>query len=114
MPLLFSYGTLQDEAVQQSTFGRRLESKPDALLGYEQSMLTVGDPAFVASSGSAEHAVVRTSDDPGARVPGVALEVTDAELEMADAYEPEGYVRVRAALASGREAWVYVGSDSIA
>ena len=28
MPLLFSYGTLQLEAVQLSTFGRRLEGAP--------------------------------------------------------------------------------------
>ena len=31
MPLLFSYGTLRDGAVQQSIFGRRLESSPDEL-----------------------------------------------------------------------------------
>jgi len=33
VPLLFSYGTLQEERVQLSTFGRRLSGEPDALPG---------------------------------------------------------------------------------
>src|SRR5689334_5312839 len=32
--LLFAYGTLQQEAVQLATFGRRLEGVEDALPGY--------------------------------------------------------------------------------
>ena len=32
--LLFSYGTLQLESVQLSSFGRRLEGEPDAMTGY--------------------------------------------------------------------------------
>ena len=64
MPLLFSYGTLQDPAVQVATFGRRLE-------------------------------------------------VTDAELMAADAYEaPADYVRVAVTLVSGASAWVYVHGPS--
>jgi hypothetical protein len=37
MPLLFSYGTLQEEKVQLSTFGRRLGGQRDELLGFEPS-----------------------------------------------------------------------------
>jgi len=37
MALLFSYGTLQQEAVQMSTFGRLLDGQPDELVGFEQS-----------------------------------------------------------------------------
>ena len=33
MPLVFSYGTLQDEHVQQSTFGRLLKGKGTSFLG---------------------------------------------------------------------------------
>jgi len=33
MPLLFSYGTLQQQSVQQSTFGRLLTGRSDALVG---------------------------------------------------------------------------------
>ena len=38
----------------------------------------------------------------------MVFEITDAELAHADAYEVAAYVRVKAPLASGLEAWVYV------
>jgi gamma-glutamyl AIG2-like cyclotransferase len=110
MPLLFSYGTLQQEAVQLSTFGRRLAGVADALVGFEQGLFEVTDPAFVAQSGKALHNIVRFTGRDGDRVPGMALEVTDAELAQADAYEPAGYERVLATLASGKQAWVYAAS----
>ena len=109
MPLLFSYGTLQQEAVQRSTFGRLLQGQPDELVGFEQSTFEVTDPAFVATSGKAHHAMAKFPGNRESRVPGMVFEVTQHELESADAYEPAGYVRVLAALASGKEAWVYVG-----
>jgi hypothetical protein len=40
----------------------------------------------------------------------MVFEVTDAELERSDAYEPAGYTRIRTVLASGKEAWVYADS----
>ena len=107
MPLLFSYGTLQQKAVQLSTFGRLLDGEPDALVGWEQSLLKVEDPAFVASSGKAYHAVVTRNERDDSRVSGMVFELSDDELAAADAYEPAGYKRVAARLASGREAWVY-------
>jgi hypothetical protein len=107
MPLLFSYGTLQQEAVQMSTFGRVLHGQPDALVGFEQSLLTIEDPAFVAASGKADHAIVKFNGRDDSRVTGTVFEVTEAELASADQYEPAGYTRVTARLASGKEAWVY-------
>jgi len=107
MPLLFSYGTLQQPAVQLSTFGRLLEGRPDELVGFEQSVLRIEDPAFVASSGKADHAIVKWSGRPESRVAGTVFELTDAELASADEYEPAGYTRVSATLASGKQAWVY-------
>jgi gamma-glutamylcyclotransferase (GGCT)/AIG2-like uncharacterized protein YtfP len=107
MPLLFSYGTLRQAAVQLSTFGRLLHGQPDELVGFEQSPLEVDDPAFVAASGTARHAIVRFNGRGDSRVPGTVFEVTDGELADADRYEPAGYTRVAATLASGRRAWVY-------
>ena len=111
MPLLFSYGTLQREDVQLSTFGRRLRGEPDALVGYARSVFRVEDAAFVATSGAADHAIVRRTGRDEDRVAGTALEVTEEELARADAYEPAGYARVAARLASGREAWVYAAAE---
>jgi hypothetical protein len=109
MPLLFSYGTLQQKAVQISTFGRLLVGQPDELVGFEQSLFRIDDPDFVASSGKADHAVVRFNGKQDSRVSGTAFEVSDSELARADAYEPAGYTRIRVMLASGRQAWVYAG-----
>ena len=107
MALLFSYGTLQQEAVQISTFGRVLRGGPDALVGFELSTLKVEDPAFVAASHRSEHAIVRFNGRDDSRVNGMVLELTDGELAQADAYEPAGYARVLGTLASGKQAWVY-------
>jgi hypothetical protein len=113
MPLLFSYGTLQQPSVQMSTFGRHLQGQPDELLGFEQSVLTVADPAFVATNGKADHSIVRFNGQPDSRVGGTVFEVTDAELAQSDDYEPAGYARVLASLASGRQAWVYADAHGI-
>ena len=110
MPLLFSYGTLRQEAVQLATFGRLLHGEPDELIGFEQSLFEVTDPEFVSASGKAHHAIVTFTGRSDSRVPGTVFELTDAELSGADAYEPAGYTRVRATLASGRQAWVYARS----
>ena len=108
MPLLFSYGTLQQEGVQLSTFGRRLEGKPDALVGYAQSLVDIADPDVIAKSGKAQHPIVAYTGWGEDRVPGTVFEVSEQELEHADAYEVEAYRRVLVTLASGAKAWVYV------
>jgi hypothetical protein len=41
---LFSYGTLQLEAVQRETFGRLLEGRADAMPGFKKEMLEITDP----------------------------------------------------------------------
>lgn len=108
MALLFSYGTLQQEGVQLATFGRRLVGSADFLLGFAQSMVKIEDQAVVTTSGKTHHPIVKLSDHAGDRVQGTAYEVTDVELEHADAYEVDAYQRVSAMLASGKQAWVYV------
>ena len=107
MPLLFSYGTLQQKAVQASTFGRLLQGQPDELVGFEQSLLKIEDPHFVATSGKSYHAIVKFNGNSDSRVKGTVFEVTDTELASADRYEPAGYKRISTTLASGKQAWVY-------
>jgi hypothetical protein len=107
MPRLFSYGTLQQEAVQLSTFGRALGGEPDELVGFEQGLFRIDDPEFVAASGKALHAIVRFNGRAHSRVRGTVFELSDDELARADRYEPIGYRRIATRLASGKEAWVY-------
>ncbi len=113
MPLLFSYGTLQQPSVQMSTFGRHLGGEPDELIEFELGVFTVVDPAFVATSGKADHSIVRFNGRSASRVGGTVFEVTDAELAQSDDYEPAGYARVLANLASGRQAWVYADARAV-
>jgi gamma-glutamylcyclotransferase (GGCT)/AIG2-like uncharacterized protein YtfP len=105
---LFSYGTLQTEAVQLATFGRRLEGRSDVLVGYSLTMIRIKDQNFVATSGSAHHSNIQFTGLATDLVEGTVFTVTRKELERADAYEPAGYKRVLAQLGSGMNAWVYV------
>jgi gamma-glutamylcyclotransferase (GGCT)/AIG2-like uncharacterized protein YtfP len=108
MPLLFSYGTLQQENVQHATFGRTLLGHLDELIEFEQSMVRIEDADVVAKSGKTHHPIVRFTGRPLDLVAGTVFEVTDAEIEKADAYEVDAYKRVLAKLSSGKQAWVYV------
>ena len=109
MPLLFSYGTLQLDDVQRSTFGRLLEGNRDELPEFEPALVAIEDPAIVAATGRSHHANVVFNGRKDSRVPGTVFEVADAELAAADGYEESArYVRILVTLASGKRAWVYV------
>ena len=108
MPLLFSYGTLRQDGVQMATFGRLLKGEPDTLVGYARELIEIEDPDVVAKSGKAHHPIVVHTGWSEDRVEGTVFEISDDDLERADAYEVEAYRRVLAPLASGLKAWVYV------
>lgn len=105
--LLFSYGTLQQENVQLSSFGRRLEGTPDAMPGWRQGEIEITDPEVIRASGKRFHPIVEPSDATDA-VAGTVFRITEAELAAADAYEVADYKRILVRLRSGQEAWVYV------
>ena len=107
---LFSYGTLQQEGVQLSTFGRLLEGRPDALPGFRQTMVRITDPEVLAKSGEDFHPIVAPSTDPADAIAGTVFQVTPEELAQADRYEVDDYTRVAVALKSGLKAWVYVAA----
>ncbi|BEL07652.1 gamma-glutamylcyclotransferase [Actinoplanes sichuanensis] len=111
MALLFSYGTLRDPAVQRSVFGRELDGRADRIVGFRVERLEITDPEVLAVSGETFHPILVRTDDSGETVEGSALEVTEAELLLADGYEVDDYHRVAAPLASGDTAWVYVARD---
>ncbi len=84
---LFSYGTLRDPKVQLAVFRRALQSIPDALPGFQLSIVRIADPAVVATSGVAHHPILRRAQDTDNMVEGVALAITAADIQAADAYE---------------------------
>jgi Gamma-glutamyl cyclotransferase, AIG2-like len=109
---LFSYGTLQQEDVQVSTFGRKLTGEKDLLLGYEPSLVKIPDAAVAARLGRTHHDNVTPTGDDWSSVQGTVFEVTDDELARADRFEAVfAYQRINGALASGKQAWVYVHSS---
>jgi hypothetical protein len=108
MPNLFSYGTLQQEEVQLSTFGRKLNGCIDVLPGYILAQLRIIDQVVLATSGKEFHPIAKYTGEGADQVPGMVFEVTDVELIEADGYEVEAYRRVLVLLVSGLQAWVYV------
>ncbi len=93
---VFSYGTLQEKAVQIANFGRQLRGHADALPGH---VLRVGP----------RHANAEPSPNPEDAVIGMVFELTAQELALADAYEAaDRYRRIAVTLRSGIAAWVYV------
>ena len=109
MPLIFSYGSLQEEQVQLSTFGRRLGGQRDALTKFALSFVKIEDPKVAAAIGKTHHANVTFNGNEDSRAQGMAFEISDAELASVDEYEIASlYKRIAVTLASGREAWVYV------
>jgi hypothetical protein len=106
--LLFSYGTLQDKAVQMANFGRYLTGRPDSLPGYTLAPILIADPAVAALSGKMHHLIALRSLKPTDEVQGTVFDITAEELAAADRYEVSDYTRIAVILKSGVLSWVYV------
>lgn len=109
---LFSYGTLQNEAVQIRLFGRTITGNDDTLTGYKISTIEIKDETFLEKGEESLQRTLVCTNNSADTVTGLALEVTDAELEIADSYEPENYICITVKLTSGKTAWVYVASEA--
>ncbi|HET9440269.1 MAG TPA: gamma-glutamylcyclotransferase family protein [Longimicrobiales bacterium] len=108
MPLLFAYGSLQQEAVQISTLGRRLAGETDELPRFESAVVEIEDEVLAAAMGKTHHANVKFNGQDESRVSGTVFSVSNEELDRIDQYEIAfSYKRMTALLASGKEAWVY-------
>lgn len=111
MPLLFSYGTLQQKEVQIANFGHELTGSKDVLQGYVVGEIEITDERVLRESGKAIHPILRFTGNQQDEVEGTVFEITDAELAQADDYEVDDYVRLTAKLKSGKDTWIYA-SDS--
>lgn len=109
---LFSYGTLQLDAVQTSMFGRRLTGTRDALPGYRLSELKIEDQSVVAISGTAHHTMATFTGRAGDLIAGTVFVLTPHEIQSADTYEVAAVTRVSVVLQSGVRAWAYVDARS--
>lgn len=110
---LFSYGTLQLEAVQMATFGRLLTGTSDALPGFEQVKLKIEDPAVIAVSATAEHTIARFTGRASDVLTGTVFCVTADDIANADKYEVDACERIAVTLRSGVRAWMYADAQLI-
>ncbi|MBJ3809118.1 gamma-glutamylcyclotransferase [Streptomyces flavofungini] len=108
---LFSFGTLLDERVQLSLFGRAVPSSPTSLVGHTTRPLPITDPTVIATSGLDVHLTLARRH--GSVVEGAVLHLTDEDLAAADAYEVDDYVRRRVLLSSGETAWAYLDAKPL-
>lgn len=104
---LFSYGTLQLEAVQMAIFGRRLTGKRDVLPGFEETSLVIEDQAIISISGKTHHTIAKFTGRTSDAISGTVYAVIPEEIQSADKYEV-ACQRVAVVLQSGIRAWVYV------
>ena len=105
---LFSYGTLQLDAVQVATFSRQLTGKRDVLAGFEETVLIIEDEAVISISGKTHHTIAKFTGRASDTISGTVYAVTPEEIQSADKYEVAACQRVSVVLESGIRAWVYV------
>lgn len=108
---LFSYGTLQQDAIQTQVFGRLLQGEPDVLSGYTLGKMPISDPETIQQIGKNYYPIALKSAAANSRIEGVIFEISASELAAVDSYEGNGYQRIMATFASGRQAWVYVANS---
>lgn len=108
---LFSYGSLQDEAVQLATFGRKLSGSSDTLPGYRTFRIEIQDKTAAAASGADFYMNAEFTGRQSDSVAGMRFSVTKQELEHADVYEKgANYERIMVTLKSGMQSWLYVSA----
>ncbi|MEW5918460.1 MAG: gamma-glutamylcyclotransferase family protein [Gemmatimonadota bacterium] len=108
---LFSYGTLQLEAVQQANFGRLLTGQRDVLPGFAPVLISIDDEVTVRLSGKSQLPIARYTGRPADTISGTVYALTREEIVRADDYEVEPYRRARVTLQSGTQAWAYVDAS---
>lgn len=106
--LLFAYGALLDPTVQLDTFGRLVTSEEDVLPGYALWYHDEEDTRTANPSGHTVLPLLRRTDSALDKVLGRVLHLTMDELDAADEYQMSLNRRTSVALASGRQAWLYL------
>ncbi len=95
---LFIYGTLLEPEVRKMVFTREIEAREDLLPGYR-----IHKNKVAGLYPSVE--ITNQNED---KVSGEVIVLSPRDLKRADQYEGEAYMRIRARLDSGTEAWVYL------
>lgn len=104
---LFVYGTLLEDRVQKTVFGRTLQGVPDTLPGFRKTEMAV-----LGTYPGLEPVTREAATDGYRGVNGLRISVSQESLGKADAYEGSLYRRTRLRLGSGKTAWVYLPTEN--
>lgn len=107
MPLLFSYGTLQQENTQQLLLQRILKGTPDTLKGYKLEKLYTANALELTNNQQNFYWRAEISDNKNDTINGMLYNVTKQELQQMDTYEGNQYRRIKTTFVSGKQGWVY-------
>jgi gamma-glutamylcyclotransferase (GGCT)/AIG2-like uncharacterized protein YtfP len=102
MQKLFTYGTLQNEDIQESLFGRILQGTPETLIGY-----TLKEIQIEEEFGLVHYPIITETHQPEDNISGIVYEITTNDLHQADLYEGLHYKRVEVHLQSNEKVWAY-------
>lgn len=102
MEKLFTYGSLQNNDVQEDLFGRELDGTPETLIGYVLKEIQIEE-----EFGLVKYPIIVETQNPDETINGVVYSITIKELHQCDLYEGLHYKRVEVHLQSNQKAWAY-------
>ena len=99
---LFTYGSLQQDDVQENLFGRILSGTPETLIGYALKEIKIEE-----EFGIVYYPIIVETHKAEDTINGIVYDITTIELHQADLYEGLHYKRVEVQLQSNQKAWAY-------
>lgn len=102
MEKLFTYGTLQNDDVQETLFGRILKGTSEILIGYKINEIQIEE-----EFGLAQYPIINQTNNLEDTIEGIVYEISLFELRQVDQYEGMHYKRVAVLLQSDQTAWAY-------
>lgn len=103
MENLFAYGTLKDKRIQETIFGKVLTGTPDTVTGFITKQIKIEEEFGVTS-----YPIIVETKNPEDVVSGILYQLTELQLQQADAYEGIHYKRIQVKLESNEIAWTYL------
>ncbi len=102
MENLFAYGTLKDNEIQETIFGRVLTGTPDKLVGYAIKEINIEE-----EFGIIQYPIIVETENSDDTISGILYKLSQHELQLADTYEGIHYKRIQVVLHSKETVWTY-------
>lgn len=103
MPLLFTYGTLQNNNIQRQLFGKEIHGTKDFLRCYKLETIKIPKNHPLAET----YFIARYTGNQNDKIDGTVYKLDNNELVITDKYEGSSYQRKTILLNSNKEAIIY-------